>query len=167
MAWVRWTDEMDSAIRTSRGDGKSAAAIAKLMGKQFGGIFTRNSILGRANRVGMPKMRNERKGAPRQTNRPRKRREIYRPTGPSISLVEAAPPESERIKIDALTSHTCHFVIDEPRAEDTQYCGRETIKRRDIRQSYCVKHYQICHDTRRDPKGSKRPSKFKYGKNYA
>ena len=159
MPWVRWTDKMDNMVMACRAEGKTAAAIASLMAVQFDGAFTRNMILGRANRIGMPLVKNDRNGRPRKHRAPRKRRP-YKPRGPRVTLEEAAPPEGERIAIMELNRSTCHFVIDETNGLETQYCGRETLRLRDIRQPYCQAHFDICHDSSRDPKGSRKPSKF-------
>jgi GcrA cell cycle regulator len=51
---VKWTDEMDAVLRRCRLDGLSCSASAAVIRKEIGVSVSRNAVIGRACRLGLP-----------------------------------------------------------------------------------------------------------------
>ncbi len=53
---VAWTDEQSSVLAELIAAGRSSSQAAEAINAQFGTIFTRNSIIGRCNRLGLQRV---------------------------------------------------------------------------------------------------------------
>lgn len=155
---LSWTDDRISLLKRMWKEGKSAADIAKALGK---GV-TRNAVIGKAHRMGLsgrpspikkpetkkaaaaPKK--EAKAAPAKKAAPAAK---SAPAGPvreaeEIKRVEkeAIPPGGGVALID-LTERMCKWPIGDPREADFTFCGRP------IRQGtpYCPEHAATAYQT--------------------
>ena len=134
---MSWTDERIEETKKLWQDGLSASQIAK----QLGGV-TRNAVLGKVHRLGLPG-RDVPAGRGGRTL-PSPRAEPARPSAPRS--IRATQPRStaicdERAFAQAATGrrtyhiHTCLWPIGEPGADDFHFCGEKAQ-----RGAYCLEH---------------------------
>ncbi len=141
---TRWTDEEDALLRRLRAEGVSSSKIAVQIGK------SRNAVIGRASRMGLPSVNESHRPDPNRPRRPQGRPQT-RPTGvhlpghnrvrakaarPRPQPVAAADaPAPSGVGLIALTSGDCHWPYgDGP----FTFCGHRV----DLsgRQPYCGYH---------------------------
>lgn len=128
-----WTPEMDARLRVLVMT-KSASAIGKLMGK------TRNSIIGRAHRLGLklsPTAVKARRSESGKRNRPKPPRPAVAPA----PQVVAIPIEQLKaaVSVEDIGSRQCRWTGDLPaliRLDTPLYCGAPTAEG----QSWCPTH---------------------------
>jgi hypothetical protein len=152
-----WTPERDKTLRELWvADAHSAEQIARILGEPA----SRNSVIGRAHRVGLPakagRARGKAKGAslgvhPRETiariNNARKGKPFVLWDRPQMKLIVDPTPlpqpnadDIARVSFDDLERHHCRWIVlEEPAGPFVkQFCGL-TIKTPGI--SYCPAHY--------------------------
>ena len=163
---MSWTDERIGLLKKMWKDGKSAAEIAKSLGR---GV-TRNAVIGKANRMGLSNRSTPaKKPAPLKKELPRKGKApaVVVPArkgvvpAPALRGKTTAPVlpvrETEEIKnlgkeimapgggvplID-LTERMCKWPIGDPREDDFTFCGRTA--RPGI--PYCPEHGAMAYQT--------------------
>ncbi len=144
---ANWTPELEDELRVHWANGESASKIAEAMG----GGLTRNSIIGKANRMSLP---GRRKQAPRTA--PRSRRAIttvktaremttavklgrakkagaltleeallyIKPTGKIVGgAAWEALPDTSPVSLLALSDETCRWPIGDPLLAGFGFCG--------------------------------------------
>ena len=129
-----WDKKQDARLSELWTAGMAAVHIALALTEEFKRPFSKNSVIGRANRLAVP----SRKVVCRES-KPRIRIRLSRP----IVRTKAPPPPGENHAwqlFGELTSKTCHFVQDEPRGFDTLMCGLPTSNG-----SYCEYHHWMTH----------------------
>lgn len=167
---MSWTDERINLLKKMWKDGKSAAEIAKTLGK---GV-TRNAVIGKAHRMGLSgrpspikkpaaapaKKEKEAVAAPRkeaaapkETAAPRKAQQQATKHPPlahsSREVEEPRKPEKEILPLNGgtplidLTERMCKWPIGDPREADFTFCGRG------IRPGtpYCPDHAAMAYQT--------------------
>jgi GcrA cell cycle regulator len=157
---ANWTPELEDELRVHWASGESASQIAAMMGRGL----TRNSIIGKANRLKLKKRREARpSSAPRTPRRPRAAR-TSRELGTSIRLgnarkagkvsleeallrVKSTPrvivgsvwealPDTTPISILMASDETCRWPIGDPLQPSFGYCGCPV----DEGSVYCLEH---------------------------
>lgn len=136
-----WTSTMNAYFTKLHRDRRqlSFATIAHEMGLKFGVELTRNAVIGKARRLGLP-MR-KKPTSPRLVFKsyPRKPRAVVAVEAPIIP-VEAALPEvlpPEGLTIYQLNSHTCKWPLGYAHARPPFfYCGEKSLTGR----PYCLAH---------------------------
>ena len=154
---MNWTGERAELLKKLWGDGLSASQIAA----ELGGI-TRNSVIGKAHRMGLE---TRAKQGPRMPdNRPRKPkpsrisnvlfsgyrpgRQLPAPRKKSAVLAPStAPAESFRCTIMDLEDHPatpkrCRWPVGDPRGEEFLFCGAKPIQGL----PYCDYHARMAYD---------------------
>lgn len=161
IARCAWTPERDAILRKLKSDGLSSSYIAA----HLGGGATRNSVIGRAHRLGIATPRKYKPGMPadRDNIKPlRIKREnpvarISTVTGllkhgtgapeiealiqPEIELIAMAIPISRRVTIMELTSASCRWPLGDPRDHGFRYCGADC----DPARPYCDPHFRLAY----------------------
>lgn len=157
---MSWTDERIALLKKMWKEGKSAAEIAKTLGK---GV-TRNAVIGKAHRMGLsgrpspikkqaaPKK--EKEAAPKKSAAKPARKPDPAPAGartapPARETGEARKPEKEIAPLNGgvslleLTERMCKWPIGDPREPDFIFCGRG------IRQGtpYCPDHAAMAYQS--------------------
>jgi hypothetical protein len=131
---IEWTREMINFLTNTveESDEISYTNIAKTMSERFHAEFTKNSLIGKARRLGLP-MR-----TPAVTRKPRQRVHVAAPIPPKI-----LPPKKGRpVTIYQLRSDTCRWPLDQASDHPPyMYCGAPT-KDTCV---WCVKHHQIAY----------------------
>lgn len=176
---MSWTDERIALLKKMWKDGKSAAEIAKTLGK---GV-TRNAVIGKAHRMGLSGRPSpiKKPAAPKKEPAAKKERATAAPAAPAVPAgrgKKAAPPppaatakasaqlnkEVEELKsiqkeivplgggvalID-LTERMCKWPIGDPRDADFTFCGRG------IRPGtpYCPDHAAMAYQTSSRSRGT-------------
>jgi GcrA cell cycle regulator len=157
-----WGDKQIEALKGLWADGLTASEIAAQMG------FTRNSVLGKVHRLGLPPRavgirqrvpewksmtREERQARADAQARLRRAKRAMAAAGrafippPRIQPppVVAAPfilaLETRPCSLLELNDERCHFPIGEPGEPDFHFCGADTK----AESSYCQHHHKITH----------------------
>ncbi len=130
-----WTKELIEELRALAGVGHTSGQIAIVMD------ITRNAVIGKLNREGIPLLRVPKWG-PRATLEPRKTRKsklkpkIAKPMGPPLRGRMGAGPA-----VLAITPNQCEWPIGDPASEDFHFCSepRDPL----VEPPYCRKHVEI------------------------
>lgn len=156
---MSWTDERIATLKKMWKEGKSAADIAKVLGKNV----TRNAIIGKAHRMGLSgrpspikkppsagKKEAPRKETPARETKKAPEKQTKAAAGPVREPVsepvkferEAIPPGGGVALID-LTERMCKWPIGDPQEDDFTFCGRN------IRPGtpYCPDHAAAAYQT--------------------
>ncbi|SDT90262.1 GcrA family cell cycle regulator [Stappia sp. ES.058] len=168
---MAWTTEREDLLRKLWLQGLSASQIAYVMA----GV-TRNAVIGKAHRMGLPKR------SPSTSHRPKQRvqrgqpslacvggKPAVRDSAPDVRStprydldLEASAFESEhssvssedRVTLMTLTSKTCKWPIGDPADADFHFCSRDA----DNNRSYCEFHHRLAYQgIRRRRSGATQP----------
>lgn len=119
----KWSDERTELLKTLWANGLSGSQIAKRLGK-----VTRNAVIGKAHRLGLPLrggVTRTRASRSKRPSAPRKRLD-GREFAPVLAA-EPLPPEPERpavlTKFEKLTESMCKFPYGDPKSADFGFCG--------------------------------------------
>lgn len=157
---MSWTDERIATLKKMWKEGKSAAEIAKTLGK---GV-TRNAVIGKAHRMGLSGRPSPiKKPAPVKKEAPAKKETAAAParaakkSAPAPKANPALAKEVEELKsiqksmippgggvalID-LTERMCKWPIGDPREPDFTFCGRTN----NTGTPYCAEHAAMAYQT--------------------
>lgn len=148
---ITWTDDRTEELKKLREEGYSASQIAHRMGN---GI-TRNSVIGKISRLGLPPPPNKKMPgirAPRNPKRKQQHKAIFRiiPANgnskamrvvksvqtefPFLRCVEAEP---RNIPLSQLEENDCRYIA----GNDLLYCARPKMSG----SSFCPKHHALCY----------------------
>ena len=166
---MSWTDERINLLKKMWKDGKSAAEIAKTLGK---GV-TRNAVIGKAHRMGLSGRpspikkptaapakkekeaaapRKEAAAAPKESAAPRKpaqQQTKHPPLMHNRDVEEPRKPEKEILPLNGgtplidLTERMCKWPIGDPREADFTFCGRGIR----VGTPYCPDHAAMAYQT--------------------
>lgn len=132
-----WTEPMDDGLRGLWADKASCATIAESLTATFGIYLTRNSIIGRARRLGLEPRKpaparngyiRETKSGKRVIVRPR-RKKTYGgevqviPLLPFTDLADECIPLDQRKTIFELDDRTCRWPCGDPGTPELFFCG--------------------------------------------
>lgn len=143
-----WTDERVDLLKKLWADGYSCSVIAA----EIGGI-TRNAVIGKVTRLGLPFRKTQKDGRPRgqrwkECHRSPGRRRFVFPTAPVLSGVASivhAPksPDHLGLTFDQLKPglFQCRYIDGDVREGTHTYCGQPTLDG----SSYCAFHHRICY----------------------
>ncbi len=131
-----WTEErIILLLKLDSENALSRAGIATALAERTGSCFSRNAIIGKLARLGVP-LKAKKCAAPKKSK------------GPKIFIVhkksEPLPPptpvlqESMKLTLEQLTPATCHY----PAGDQApfEFCGHPVFDR-----SYCAAHFKICY----------------------
>jgi hypothetical protein len=131
---VRWTDEMDNFLKNA--DQKlSYSIIAADMSRIFDISLTRNSLIGRANRLGLTKQQPEKKLEDPNKIFPQSEKKKIDKTYIPKEVVEYQRvgkrtdfpnPKARKITFFQLKATSCRFPIGDSKEDNLRFCGAET-----------------------------------------
>lgn len=137
-----WTQAEDAVLRTEWKQGHTASLIARMISARFGTRRSRNSVIGRKRRLGLPD-----RVTPVRAVQIRKR--VRRK--PPVKLVEPVPkpvpppvpprPEApmRRVEITQLARNECRWPVNDAQGgEEHLFCGRKQADG----SSYCTGHLE-------------------------
>jgi hypothetical protein len=55
--WIQWSAEMEADLMLMRHDGKSASIISEILSKNHNRKVTRNAVIGKSKRLGLPRLK--------------------------------------------------------------------------------------------------------------
>lgn len=125
-----WTDERVSQLKELWALGASCSQIAA----KIGGI-SRNSVIGKANRLGL-----ERRKVVKSAPKPKGRRK-WKPKRPVMDLFEDTLPPIDFIGIQFAETNQFTCMYPEGDGSHMLFCGQP----RKDGSSYCPTHYRLCH----------------------
>jgi GcrA cell cycle regulator len=136
-----WTDKVVAALTELWADKEiSAAHIANRLSHKFGVVISRNAILGKAHRLGLPSRReaspSKQRRVPTLRKPPAPRKRIVEPRLTAETIVDANIPFEQRKTLLELTSKTCRWPVGEPGEPGFFFCGAEP----DEDCVYCAAH---------------------------
>ncbi|MGC2224971.1 MAG: GcrA family cell cycle regulator [Methylocella sp.] len=159
---MSWTNERIELLQKLRLEGWSASRIA---GELAHGI-TRNAVIGKVYRLGLPPHKAPRRPPHRHANSPQVAGNTALASHPFV--IEAAAPQavrdvvvpiSEPVTIVELREPMCHWPIGDPAQSEFRFCGAKKLPGQG---PYCACHagiaYQTQHDRRRERRSQSRPS---------
>lgn len=157
-----WTDQAIDALKRGWADGMSCAQISKLIQRETGLTFTRNAVIGKRFRLGLPE-RWSKASVTRDTLlvtsglKPRRNPngKPPRPLRP-VRLAQKAPPylaarepQSDSVPWVDRPAGGCQWIFGEPSA-DALCCGRPALPG----SPYCAEHHALTlnhqHHTQRE-----------------
>ena len=155
---MSWTDERIATLKKMWEGGSTASQIAE----ELGGV-SRNAVIGKAHRMGLPKR------SPATSHRPKQRIQRGKPSlacvggKPAVreSLSDVRPrsrydldleasafeaehsivSSEDRVTLMTLTSKTCKWPIGDPSDADFHFCSRDA----DNGRSYCEFHHRLAY----------------------
>ena len=142
---TEWRDYEDTALMQAWMSGKTASHIGRLLGR------TKNSVIGRARRLGVPPRANPiKRGA--SPIKPKKAITITPSDDPAITRkggdIRAAlidpvlPADGQEVETQTPGGGTCQWIEGEPSAHDACKCGQLASSHSDGRRSsWCEEHY--------------------------
>ena len=141
---MNWTDERVELLKKLWAEGHSAAQVAK----ELGGV-SRNAVIGKVHRLGLPQRASPSRPAKRpvraarprvvagtQINRPRQA-----PTEPAAPLPKLDPllmEDGKPANVLTLRENMCKFPIGDPAEPGFAFCGRNTCA-----STYCADHARV------------------------
>ncbi len=143
-----WADESRvELLKKLWADGLPASQIAAKLGE-----VTRNAVIGKVHRLGLPGRattnRQPRRTMPRRDRAGRvvmRKPVTFRPR-PVQPLDLPPAPAALMLSVADLTDATCHWPVGDPKAAAFGFCGCRTSPGR---QPYCTAHQAIGHNRRR------------------
>jgi GcrA cell cycle regulator len=151
-----WTDAATAAARSSHAHGLSAAETAADLERTFGGMLSRNAVLGKWFRMGLgDKEKDNHARAARRSRRPTR----AKPKSPAVrrsrnvcapSLVPSADGAADAPHLDQvqvvqrkqlldLGPGDCRWPVGDPKEPDFFFCGATQLPG----SSYCRRHYHV------------------------
>lgn len=176
LGFFRWTKEStDRLVSLWCQEGASASVIARVISDEFNYPVTRNSVIGKAHRLGLehpstglrirksrgsniPVVKkslttqssdNSKELSPRPSRTPEKR--LSPVVAPEPDVDDAPPSLADRIQLVDLRETSCRFPIGDPRSEHFRFCGAPSP----IDKPYCNHHARIAYAPRAPAKPRK------------
>ncbi len=134
---MAWTDERVGKLRKLYSLGWSASKIAVALG-----CVSRNAIIGKANRLGLPAAKKESCRKPKVTRKVGDPKPVASVPRPVPEVPEIIPePVAKRLSVFELTTQTCKWPIGDPRGGEFYFCGCPT----GLKRVYCSHHEQVAY----------------------
>ncbi len=132
-----WNSARVDLLKTLWADGLPANQIAAKLGE-----VTRNAVIGKAHRLGLPgRKTTSRTPRPRRTS-PLCKPAFIRPRPvPPLDLPPA--PAALMLSVSQLADATCHWPIGDPRSAEFGFCGSQAAPGR---QPFCAHHQAAGHN---------------------
>ena len=139
-----WTDERVEFLKENWGK-----HTARELAEKMGAGFTRNSIIGKASRLGLSAKIKTRSATPnknfdidaeeKNSNFKKNRRTKFK----SLIIEKDFEPENPK-QLEELTDNDCKYPIGHPNEKEFYFCGRTSLK--DF--SYCKLHLLYCYQSK-------------------
>jgi GcrA cell cycle regulator len=156
VGWIRWTLNLPKRIQKGAWDGGpsdllrtlwaagcSASVCAKKINEKFGTTFTKNAVIGKRDRLRVPRRVNASSilhevGRMRGTrSRPPRAVEKRAVPPPKIEIIDTQIPFEQRRQLLTLGRNECHWPVGDVGDEGFFFCGGKA----DDGCSYCPTHY--------------------------
>ena len=148
-----WLEPRVEMLKQLWAKGLSCSAIADRVNRKFGTAYTRNAVIGKVSRMGLPPRIGKMREDPTTTVRRMRNRKAAmtkaktRVGNPAVRALFAADgfvplpeeiviPIAERKTIQTLGDRDCRWPIGDPQHSDFHFCGRKKV----LGLSYCEVH---------------------------
>ena len=136
MSDITWTEPRIKTLKALWADGYSCSLIAA----ELGGEITRNAVIGKVNRLGLPR-RKEGHSARLPASGGKRKKTPERPSPPPThEITDQEIPIRQRRKLMQLTNKTCHWPVGDPDKPGFFFCGAKIR-----RNAYCVRHARLAY----------------------
>lgn len=142
-----WTPEAIDLLHKLFKEGKSASQTATALVERFGGTATRNSVIGKWNRLGLSNTRVRKKATEDPSANVKKPKEPPKAVDPRPTpIIKSKPkavviPLTGRVALMDLGNFDCRFPIGDPVKEGFGFCG----VRAKSGSAYCSEHHAVCY----------------------
>lgn len=140
-----WNPTHTERLKKYHSDGCSASVIATRLNTEFGASYSRNAIIGRMYRLGLPKRRSRTFAAPKVPRAPRiiwHRPPKAQPVVvPQIKDLEI--PLEQRRTLFELAPNTCRWPVGEATSPDFFFCGAEVQEDKPYCIGHCARAYVV------------------------
>ena len=156
-----WTEKPTETLKQLFADGLSASQIASQIGLRHEVKYSRNAVISKIHRLGLPGTRRK-KPKPRLTEadtrrlktrkrlnatpwrtKPKKMEHMFTELGPEFDtpIIDKLIPERQRKTLMQLTEHTCRWPVGDVGAADFFFCGGSSLPER----PYCLSHCRVAY----------------------
>ena len=125
---IDWTTDRIKTLMALWAEGVSTLEIGRRLG------VTKNSVVGKVHRLGLPKRQSPISSSPRT---PR----ASKPTPPIKIRPQTVPVTAEMVKMEELTTGMCKWPEGEPDQEDFRFCGQPAIEGKPYCAVHCARAY--------------------------
>lgn len=156
--YVGWTDDRVAHLKAGWAAGHSCRTIANALG------VSRNAVIGKVHRLGLPGRALRHKKVARSGMRPTYVRQQPRPKpkpsrrpSPLFDILANPPPHIDdvaRFKFHALEPHHCRWPVNEPGAHEFGFCGCPRAPGLSYCPSHAARAYAAPVVTKRQPAGA-------------
>ncbi len=139
---TRWTKEQDDFIVALKKQGFSSSRITERL-LDIRPRATRNSVIGRLERLGYTEKRHNDKRT--VFNKNKHHAEAFDLNKIEVRWDKARSISGKRVKFEDLKPRECHFPLGSLKDKATHFCGLPVHEK-----GYCEAHYDICFQKRRE-----------------
>jgi GcrA cell cycle regulator len=125
---IDWTPDRIKILMALWAEGISTLEIGRRLG------VTKNSVVGKVHRLGLPKRQSPISSSPRT---PR----VTKPTTPIRIRPQTVPISANMVKMEKLTTGMCKWPEGEPGHEDFRFCGQPAIENKPYCATHCARAY--------------------------
>jgi GcrA cell cycle regulator len=125
---IDWTSDRIKTLMALWAEGISTLEIGRRLG------VTKNSVVGKVHRLGLPKRQSPISSSPRT---PR----VTKPTAPIRIRPQTVPISANMVKMEKLTIGMCKWPEGEPGHEDFRFCGQPAIEGKPYCAGHCARAY--------------------------
>ena len=125
---IDWTPDRIKILMALWAEGISTLEIGRRLG------VTKNSVVGKVHRLGLPKRQSPISSSPRT---PR----VTKPTTPIRIRPQTVPISANMVKMEKLTTGMCKWPEGEPGHEDFRFCGQPAIENKPYCAIHCARAY--------------------------
>lgn len=128
-----WTDAAIAELKERYAEGEPAAKIAVFLTGKYGGAATKNTVIGKANRLGLQRHPNANSGSGKKTSpAPKRKKRSYQRRKKAKPL---SVPCSKKLALAEITKKQCRWPTEGDKAPYL-YCGHEV----EHHGPYCAYH---------------------------
>ena len=125
---IDWTPDRIKTLMALWAEGISTLEIGRRLG------VTKNSVVGKVHRLGLPKRQSPINSSPRT---PR----VTKTTKPVRIIPPTVPISADMVKMEDLTAGMCKWPEGEPDHEDFRFCGQPAIEGKPYCAGHCARAY--------------------------
>ena len=125
---IDWTPDRIKTLMALWAEGVSTLEIGRRLG------VTKNSVVGKVHRLGLPKRQSPISSSPRT---PR----VIKTAAPISIKPQAVPISADMVKMEELTTGMCKWPEGEPDHEDFRFCGLPAIEGKPYCAAHCARAY--------------------------
>jgi GcrA cell cycle regulator len=136
---MAWTDERVERLRELWDKGLSASQIAKELAENV----TRNAVIGKAHRMGLPSRPSPVKADPAKRAAAAAKKKAAAAAPKKAPATARSAPSTGKVSILDLTESMCKWPIGHPGESHFHFCGKASQPNFPYCASHCVEAYQV------------------------